>query len=104
MQYRNARSWPRRADDKAMETISRLRTPWSPSLRVLWLVSPIYYEFRIRPKDIYGTVTEIKTAVSSFSERYGEVLMLLDGLEDDLRSLKRDQHPSRQTYRLSLPD
>lgn len=32
---------------------------------VLWIVAPVYEQFRIRSKEILGTVTEIEKAVSA---------------------------------------
>ena len=73
-------------------------------LLALWFVSPIYYEFRIRTKETHGTVTEIEKAMSVWNTSHEEVLKRLDGLEDDLRSLKYEQRPSMQHSRLPLPD
>jgi hypothetical protein len=69
-----------------------------------WLTVPLFYEIRIRTRELYGMVSEINKTVSAFSECHEAVLEKLCSLEDDLRSLKYEQHPSRPPYRLPLPD
>src|SRR5271157_3302646 len=54
-----------------------------------WMLAPFYYEFRIRSKEILGTVTKIEEAVSAVKEDQKELLERLSAIEDKLRSLRR---------------
>lgn len=46
---------------------------------IVWWVAPIYSEYRLRSKEIYGTVTEISQAISALQQR-------MNAIEDELRS------------------
>lgn len=50
-------------------------------------VLPKYREFRIRTKEIYGTVAELENAVSAVNENQREILERLSAIEEELHSL-----------------
>jgi hypothetical protein len=52
------------------------------------LVSPIYYEFRIRAKEIDGKVSEIEKAVIASKENHAELLERLAMIEEKLDSME----------------
>ncbi len=55
---------------------------------VFWMVFPLYSEFRIRTKEIYGMVSEIEKAISGTKEDHKELLKRLSAIEDELRLLR----------------
>jgi hypothetical protein len=57
-------------------------------LALEWFVTPKYQEFRVRSKEILGTVTEIEEAVSEIREDQEKLLERLRAVEEELRSLK----------------
>ncbi len=55
-----------------------------------WLLSPFYYEFRIRSKEIDGKVSAIEKAVTSAEEGRVELLQRLAVIEAKLDEIQRD--------------
>ncbi|MGA3371689.1 MAG: hypothetical protein ABSC48_08010 [Terracidiphilus sp.] len=53
-----------------------------------WLVVPVYEEFRIRTKEIYGKVSAIEEAVVSAREVHAELLERLTAVEDRLAEMQ----------------
>ena len=53
-----------------------------------WFLAPFYYEFRIRAKEIDGKVSAIEKTVAAMREDYKELVEKLDGIEEELRSLR----------------
>ncbi|MGA7885782.1 MAG: hypothetical protein WCA44_08575 [Acidobacteriaceae bacterium] len=51
-------------------------------------VSPKYREFRIRTKEVFGTVIEIEKAISAVKEDQRELLERLRAIEEELHLLK----------------
>jgi len=51
---------------------------------ICWLVVPVYEEFRIRTKEIYGKVSAIEEAVIASREAHAELLEKLTSVEERL--------------------
>ena len=55
-----------------------------------WLFSPLYYDFRIRSKEIDGKVSAIEKVVTSAEESRVELLQRLAVIEAKLDEIQRD--------------
>jgi hypothetical protein len=55
---------------------------------VCWLVVPVYEEFRIRTKEIYGKVSEIEQEVIASKEIHAELLEKLTVVEERLAEIQ----------------
>lgn len=55
---------------------------------LFWFLAPFYYEFRIRTKEIYGTVIENEKAISAVRKDQKELLERLNAIEEEMRSLR----------------
>ncbi len=55
---------------------------------VCWLVVPVYEEFRIRTKEIYGKVSAIEEAVFNLKESHAELLEKLTAVEERLAEIR----------------
>lgn len=56
---------------------------------LFWFLAPFYYEFRIRTKEIYGTVIENEKAISAVREDQKELLERLNAIEEEMRSMRQ---------------
>ena len=57
---------------------------------LFWFLTPFYYEFRIRTKEIDGKVSAIEEAVTSAKEDRAELLERLAAIEAKLDDIQRD--------------
>jgi hypothetical protein len=57
---------------------------------LFWFLTPFYYEFRIRTKEIGGKVSAIEEAVTSAKEDRAELLARLAAIESKLDDIQRD--------------
>jgi hypothetical protein len=57
----------------------------------IWLVSPIYEEFRIRTKEIDGKVSTIESTINESKERDHELLKRLTAIENRLDEIQGDK-------------
>jgi hypothetical protein len=55
---------------------------------VLWMVAPLYYEFRFRTKEIDGKVSAIEEAVNASLEGRAELLERLTAIEEKLAEIQ----------------
>jgi F0F1-type ATP synthase membrane subunit b/b' len=57
---------------------------------LFWFLTPFYYEFQIRTKEIDGKVSAIEEAVTSAKEDRAELLERLVAIEAKLDDIQRD--------------
>ncbi len=57
---------------------------------VLWMVIPVYYEFRFRAKETYGKVSAIEDALIDAKDGHVELLERLAAIEDKLDAIQRE--------------
>jgi len=57
---------------------------------VLWIVFPIYYEFRFRAKEIYGKVSGIEDDLVASREGHAELLERLTAIDEKLVAMEQE--------------
>lgn len=60
-------------------------------LWALWMVSPIYYEFQIRTKEIDGKVSAIEAESRAAKEERADLLEKLTAIEEKLDAIWRER-------------